>query len=350
MATHAITSIEAWNLRQWSVLRLRTTEGIEGWGEAKPLTTEAFASLKTLLKDSSAASYEALRVKLKNHPVAAAVNSACLDILARSAKVPVYQFLGGPTRHKVRAHTSLNGATDDDLLKSLDVARKAGFKAFAVNVPQPPFRNSGKALVLATQKRMDALRKAAGEDCDFVLSGAGGLAPGDAGILCAAFERFHLLWFDEPCNTKSLGAVRKLSNENVTPLGFGEGATDAAFFQDLLREDAVDVVRPEIALHGISGVRRIAALAEVYYVAVAPKHSLGPVTTAAALHLAASLPNFFIQHIPYPDAAADRDMRRSLAGTAIETVKDGFAALPTGAGLGISVDISALRKFGSQIA
>lgn len=355
MATHAITSIEAWNLKQptggraWSLLRLRTGDGIEGWGEAKPLNSESFASLKNHLKDASAVSYESLRVKLNHHPAAAAVNAACLDITAKAAKVPVYQFLGGPTRHKVRSHTSLTGATDDDILKSLEASRKAGFKAFAVDVPQPPFRNSGKALVLAAQKRMDALRKAAGDDCDFVLSGAGRLAPGDAAILCAAFERFHLLWFDEPCNTKSLGAVRKLSSENVTPLGFGEGAADASFFQDLLREDAIDVVRPEIALHGVSGVRRIAALAEVYYVAVAPKHAQGPVTTAAALHLAASLPNFFIQHIPYPDTAADRDMRRSLTGGGIETVKDGFASLPTAPGLGVNIDMGALRKFGSQI-
>jgi len=350
LATHTITSIEAWNLPQWSLLRLRTADGIEGWGEAKLLTAESFASLKALLKDASAASYESLRVKLNSHPAAAAVNVACLDILGKTAKVPVYQFLGGPTRHKVRAHTSLSGGSDDALLQSLEAARKAGFKAFAVDVPQPPFRNSGKALVLAAQKRMDVLRKAAGDDCDFVLSGGGRLAPGDAGILSAAFERFHLLWFDEPCNTQSLGAVRKISSENVTPLGFGEGATDAAFFQNLLREDAVDVLRPEIALHGISGVRRIAALAEVYYVAVAPKHAQGPVTTAAALHLAASLPNFFIQHIPYPAASADRDMRRSLTGSDIETVKDGFAALPNRPGLGVSIDMGALRKFGRAIA
>lgn len=355
MAAHAITSIEAWNVKQpgdgrsWSLLRLRTGDGIEGWGEAKPLTAESFAGLKAELKDTSAVAYESLRVKLGLHPAAAAVNVACLDILAKAAKAPVYQFLGGPTRHKVRTHTTLHGASDDDLLHSLDASRKAGFKAFAVAVPQPPFRNSGKALVLAAQKRMDALRKAAGEDCDFVLGAAGKLTPGDAQILSAAFERFHLLWLDEPCNTKSLGALRKISSENVTPLGFGEGVTDATVFQNLLKEDAIDVVRPEIALHGISGVRRIAAVAEVYYVAVAPKHSQGPVTTAAALHLAASLPNFVIQHIPYPQSAADREMRRALTGSDMEAAKDGFAALPNRQGLGINIDMQALRKFGSQI-
>ncbi len=73
-----------------------------------------------------------------------------------------------------------------------------------------------------------------------------------------------------------------------------------AVFQGLLREGLIDLVRPDIAIFGISGVRRIAALAETYYVAVAPRHNGGPIATAAALHIAASIPNFFIQHVPLP--------------------------------------------------
>ena len=92
----------------------------------------------------------------------------------------------------------------------------------------------------------------------------------------------------------------RIASENVTPVGFGRFAAEAGVFQDLLRSDAVDVVRPDLARHGITQVRRIAAVAEPYYVAVAPFHDGGPIATAAALNLAASLPNFFIQQVPYP--------------------------------------------------
>ncbi|MBL8178676.1 MAG: hypothetical protein JNK48_28640, partial [Bryobacterales bacterium] len=143
--------------------------------------------------------------------------------------------------------------------------------------------------------------------------------------------------------------VRKIADENVTPLGFGAEGAEASYFQNLLREDAIDVVRPELALHGISGVRKIAALAETYYAAVAPRHGEGPINTAAALHLAASLPNFFIQHIPTAATAADREMRAAIAGGGVESVRDGFAALNNQPGLGISVERQAIERYGSPI-
>ena len=74
-------------------------------------------------------------------------------------------------------------------------------------------------------------------------------------------------------------------------------------------------------------------------------HDGGPIATAAALHLAASLPNFFIQHIPLPADERDRRMRAELVSQPVETVRDGFAALPHGPGLGIEVNESALEKY-----
>jgi len=131
----------------------------------------------------------------------------------------------------------------------------------------------------------------------------------------------------------------------VTALGFGRHLHDAGAFQELLREELVDVLRPSLALNGISQIRKMAALAETYYVAVAPHHNGGPIATAASLHLAASLPNFFIQQIPLPAAEEDRRMRAELAGISVERVTAGFAGLPTGAGLGITVNEDALEKY-----
>jgi L-alanine-DL-glutamate epimerase-like enolase superfamily enzyme len=74
------------------------------------------------------------------------------------------------------------------------------------------------------------------------------------------------------------------------------------------------------------------------------------VGTAAALHLAAALPNFFIQQVPFPEAGEDRRMRAAIAGGTIESVKDGFFSLPLGPGLGIAVDEAALAKYGERAA
>jgi galactonate dehydratase len=350
-----ISSVEAWNVREpvskrsWCVLRLASKDGIEGWGESTPLTSQSLQTLRTAVLGSPATAYEQLRTRLRNADGAGAVNMACLDIAARGANAPLHQFLGGPTRHKVRTFCTLHGETDAALAQSMRQASAAGYRAFGVPIPQAEARNQGQAFVHAARRRMDDLRQAAGENADFVLHASGSIRAGDAASLATALERFHLLWLDEPCDTRSLGALRKIADENVTPIGFGQGLGDPAAFQNLLREDAVDVLRPELAVHGLSGVRKIAALAEVYYVAVAPRHGEGPITTAAALHLAASMPNFFIQHIPYPEAAADREMRAAIAGP-VESVADGFAALPAGLGLGIRVRREALQKYGDRIA
>jgi galactonate dehydratase len=131
----------------------------------------------------------------------------------------------------------------------------------------------------------------------------------------------------------------------VTPIGFGRDITEASLFQDLLREGAVDILRPDLQRSGIPVIRRIAAMAETYYTAVAPNHHGGPVGTAVAIQLAASLPNFFIQHVPFPAAEQDRRMRAELVSAEIETVRDGFLGLPTAAGLGIQVNEAALEKY-----
>jgi galactonate dehydratase len=193
------------------------------------------------------------------------------------------------------------------------------------------------------------VRQAAGPGTDFVLDGAASLVPGDAAGLATAFERFHLLWLDEPCEAANLDALKKIASENVTPIGWGRFIQQPAAFQDLLREDAIDILRPDISLNGISRIRQMAAIAEPYYVAVAPYHNGGPVASAAALHLAASLPNFFIQQIPFPAADQDRQMRAAVAG-AVEVVRDGYAVLPTAPGLGITVDEKALEEYKERIA
>ena len=119
----------------------------------------------------------------------------------------------------------------------------------------------------------------------------------------------------------------------------------AGVFQALLREGLIDLVRPEIGIFGIGGTRRVAALAEPYYVAVAPRHNGSPVATAAAIHIAASIPNFFIQHVPLPAAAEDRAMRREIVSPALESGKGGFLDVTKSPGLGITVNEAALEKY-----
>jgi len=345
---HLVAEVQAYPLREpgsgrsYAVLRVRTRSGLTGWGECAHVTATDLDKARRALIGKPATSYA---VVSSGTELDDGLNMALLDITAKACSAPAYRLLGGPTRFKARALATLHGATDAELTKSLQDGIAAGYRAFQVPLPPVTARNQGQAFDRAVRSRMQAMRSAGGNTIDFVLDGSAALTAGDAASVAASVEAFHPLWLNEPCPVTNLKTIRKISSETVTPLGFGRDVDDASVYQDLLREGIVDVLRPDLARTGISRIRQIATLAETYYVAVAPHHDGGPVATAAALHLAASLPNFFIQQIPWRAAEADRRMRAELVSQPVETVRDGFAELPQGAGLGIEVNEKALEKY-----
>jgi L-alanine-DL-glutamate epimerase-like enolase superfamily enzyme len=324
-----ITEIRHFPIREpgsgnrYSLLRVTSRSGLVGWGECGYDPDADFKALQSAWTGKAANAYATIA---PSTPFRAALDIALLDILGKTANTPVYRVLGGPTRAKVRAYSS---------------PRSQEFPVAVINVPTPAYRNQGKAY----QNRILELIDALPADGDFVLEGNGQLTPGDAASVARTVEKKYPLWFDEPCSHSNLDALRKVANETVVPLGFGEGIDDPGVFQALLREGLIDMVRPDIAIFGINGARRVAALAEPYYVAVAPRHTGGPVGTAAAIHLAASIPNFFIQHVPVPAAEQDRAMRREIVSPAVETSNGGFLELTKSPGLGITVNEAALEKY-----
>jgi galactonate dehydratase len=166
----------------------------------------------------------------------AGLDMAMLDPAGKFTNTPVYQVLGGPTRNQARALARIEGNTDDAIVAAVQHAHGAGHRAFQIPVPLTNSPNHSAALVNATQQRLDHVRPAVGPGCDFVLDAAGRLTPGDASTLAAAFERFHLLWFDEPCQALNLSAAYRIASENVTPIGFGRSA-EAGVFQEMLRSE-----------------------------------------------------------------------------------------------------------------
>ncbi len=309
--------------KRYSLLRITTRSGLVGWGESPHDPDADPKVLESTWVGRPANAYATIPAST---PFRAALDMACLDVVGKAANAPAYRVLGGPTRSKVRAYSSMQSNE---------------FPVTVIDLPEPAFRNQGKTY----ENRILELVNAVPEDRDFVLHGNGALTPGDAASVATTIESKHPLWFDEPCSHSNIEAVRKVAGETVVPLGFGAGIDDPGVFQALLREGLIDLVRPSIGTFGISGVRRVAALAEPYYVAVAPRHNGGPLTTAAAIQIAASIPNFFIQHVPLPKAEEDRAMRREIVSPGFESGKDGFLQLTKSPGLGITVNEAAVEKY-----
>ncbi len=333
-----ISKLEAFRLRGHALLKLSTDEGAIGWGEADLITPEAFAKAEAVLRGQDPSAYDVLTRKLAGDPVQAAANMALLDLAGKAAKIPVFQLLGGPTRNKVRALARVQNAND------IEALMKDGHRAFLLPVALPTSITSRPKTNEGIANSFAELRKRFGEKFDFVPDGRNSLPSAEASDLAFALESLRPMWFNEPCRESSGDVLRRISSESSTPLGLGTGMVEASGAQNLLRDGVVDVLRLSLGKLGITPIRRAAALAETYYVAVAPAHSSGgPIATAAALHLAASLPNFFIQEIPTPTGEA-KQRRAEITGAAIEKVTDGYMSLSTKPGLGIEVNENALRR------
>lgn len=339
---------------EYVVVKLATAEGPSGYGEAPAVPSPQIAvdRLKQELTGLSGRDpAQVLRIDRDLREAGASpaargsVNAALLDLLAKSAKAPLYEYLGGPTRNKARAMAFIHGDSPAEIRKAVISAKARGHRAFCVPLDMPNAHARGRSFFTNVRAMLDELRRAAGEDCDFVLDCGARLTPGEALSVGARMEDFHLLWLDEPCGELNAASRASISHGTSTPIGFGRSFTHNSGFQDLLCEDGIDVLRPSIALNGITAIRKAAAIAETYYIAVAPYHRGGPIGAATGIHIAASLPNSFIQETPFFTHEATRKARREIAGGWDETPIDGYFALLEGPGLGIAISDQALASY-----
>jgi galactonate dehydratase len=232
--------------------------------------------------------------------------------------------------------------------KQVTAAQAKGYRAFTLAVPARESMTRLQAYVDSVRRKLDDFKKAAGDEAEVVLDGAGALLPGDAAVVARAVEREHPVWFDEPTAELSRDALSRFVDETTVPIGLGRHIHNTSEFQNLLRLGCVDVIRPSLALNSLHQIRRLAAIAESHYIAVAPHHDGGPLATMLGIHLGASLSNFYVQEAPFPASERDRAVRSGLLSGAGETGQDGFAPLVNKPGLGVRVDEEAVGKYAEE--
>jgi galactonate dehydratase len=346
----AISTCRAWRLREpvsgrrYTVVKLTSQGGTSGFGEGGPAAASDIAEMRAAITGRRATESEFVRHRLAALPsMEAAAGNAMLDLVSRSKGVPIYQYLGGPTRFKVRLLGQL-----DETEESLARARRAGIRAFTMAVPPREPMALLQDWVDRVRARFATMQVHGGEGSEWVLDGAASLTPGDAASIAVALEKAHPIWFDEPIATLATDALAKIVDQSVMPIGLGRNVSDIAVFQNLLRFGSVNVLRPALGLNSVTKMKRMAALAESHYVAIAPYHSGGPIGTIAGIHLAAALPNSFMQQAPMPSADRDAAMRAEITSGNRETAENGFAALLNHPGLGFEVNERALDTYSEE--
>jgi galactonate dehydratase len=153
-----------------------------------------------------------------------------------------------------------------------------------------------------------------------------------------ALEPYRLFWLEEATQPDDLPALARLRAAGPTmDIATGERLYSKWDYLPLFEQRAVDVIQPDLChAGGITEVKKIAALAEAYYVLVAPHSPQGPVSTAASAHLGMAIPNFHILEYVRSQPFRDRVLRQSWP------IEHGHLVVPDRPGLGVDLDESAL--------
>jgi len=343
-----ITKVETIFVKpRWLFLKIHTNAGITGLGEpivegrAKTVAT-AIEELTPYLvgKDPRpvAHHWQAMyrHAFYRGGPVLTSaisgVDQALWDIKGKALGIPVYELLGGPTRVRVRAYA--HAATVEKIKE-----RKAeGFTAFKTGpLKERPARIvENKAFIDKAAARFAELRQAVGDECDIAIDFHGALSQQTARLLIKALEPFQPMFIEEPVNCQEVDVMADIARGTHLPIATGERIFTKWGFREILEKKAASILQPDLChAGGITECRLIAGMAEAFYAAIAPHNPLGPISLAAGLHLAASIPNFLCQE------------QSSLGVGYIKQpfqVRDGYIDIPTSPGLGIELDENALAN------
>jgi galactonate dehydratase len=261
------------------------------------------------------------------------LEQALWDIKGKALGVPVYELLGGRARDRIRVYTHCGGPTVEEAVERAQALVEQGYTALKFG-SWPAGESDDRTAVRWAAHLIEAVRNAVGPDIDLMVDNHGRSAPGAAIELAHALAPYNLLFLEEltpPDNVRALDRV-SASGANIR-LATGERFFTKWGFRELLEQQLVDIVQPDICHDGgILETRSIAAMAEAYYVKVAPHNPNGPVATAASVQLAATIPNFLI--LEY----AESEPYRSQVQRTGPRVENGYIPLPTGPGLGIELD------------
>ena len=349
--------------RNWVFVRIETNvAGLVGWGEASlEVKTRgvvgAVDDFAPLLVGEDPRRIEHLWQVLyrqqyfRGGPVElsalSGIDIALWDIVGKELGVPIWRLLGGRVRRSVRFYDHLGGGSSEVVYADLrpeeaaERAREsvaAGFDALKILVVPRSRSLDGAAALRAAASTMEAVRDAVGADVDVMVDLHGRTSAAMAIQFGQALAPYRPWWLEEPVPPDDLdGLVRVAAALPGIPLAAGERLGARWSFRPLFERGAVAVAQPDVCHSGgISEVRRIAALAEVYGIAVAPHNPLGPIATMANLHLALATPNHLIQEVMRADVPWRDEVVRG-----VTPIVAGRAVAPAQPGLGVDVDETA---------
>jgi galactonate dehydratase len=273
----------------------------------------------------------------------AAIDVALWDIKGQALGVPIHRLLGGLTRDRIRAYANgPRGETPEELAQSAATLVSRGFTA----VKMTPFEATpilaGRRSIDSVVAKVRAVRDAVGPEVEIMIDAHGRLSPAMAVRAAEALASFGIMFLEEPCLPTHAPAMTRIAAKSRIPIALGERHYSRWAYPELLASRAIGVLQPDIIQSGgIAEARKIAALAEMHFVSVAPHNPWSWVNTVASFHLDAVLPNFLIQEV----ITAPEPWKDAVVVNPPVLDADGYFAPPTAPGLGIRLDLEAVKRF-----
>ncbi len=242
------------------------------------------------------------------------IEIALWDLKGKALEVPIYELMGGKFRDKIRVYADCQvepGMNFAEIQRVVDDVLERGFTALKIDLDIHAYGHHGSEVTdfvkdpfndTANQWEHERMVRA-GRDGD-----AGGRARRRGGAdvhtrldvpsairLARDLEPYHLMWLEEPVPAENVAAMREVKESTTTPICAGENLYLRHGFRDLIEQQAVDIIMPDIPkCGGLSECRKIANMAEIYYMPFAPHNVASPIGTMASAHVCATVPNFLV--------------------------------------------------------
>ena len=343
-------------------VRVETEDGLHGWGECytqadrdtqiaahvEQLTRYVVGRDPSHIKHFTTSAYDDFigrRGAMDYYSAVSGIELALWDIAGKRLGAPVHALLGGPCRNRLRVYANgwARSRSHEELAERAREMVARGFTAMKFDPVPGPWRTYiSKEQEREAIERVRVVREAVGPDIDVLVEMHRRLAPMHAVRIAEGIAPYAPFWYEEPVLAENVDVLASVRRAISLPVVTGEELYTKFEFREVFEKQAADIINPDVCnVGGILELKEIAAMAEPYFVAVAP-HNYNSTTVglAATLHVSAAIPNFLITEYFVNLEAWGREVADPPFA-----VVDGYIALPDTPGLGIDLDEAALARF-----
>jgi L-alanine-DL-glutamate epimerase-like enolase superfamily enzyme len=357
-------------------VKVETDAGVTGMGECVHGGTQAIAIIQYLqpkLIGRDPFAIDAIFEDMRRSHVFDGGNAGALvtaltgieialwDLKGKALNTPVVELLGGRFRDQIRVYADCQvepGMDFDEIKKVVEGVVEKGFTALKIDLDIGAYttgRQFDRALLrdkfnyTASEREhelmlemVDMVTEAAGPDMAVAADVHTRLDVPSAIRLARDLEPYHLMWLEEPVPAENVDAMREVTRSTTTPICSGENLYLRHGFRDLLEKQAVNIIMPDIPkCGGLSECRKIANMAELYYIPFAPHNVSSPIGTLASAHVCASVPNFLVLEFHW----LHRDYWTTIIKEKEDIIKDGFITIGDRPGIGVELDEEVGRQY-----